>query len=143
VSLEAEYAAQVRDIAQVGRKDATMLGQTGARSSTLREPDIAALRRRVLLARHLATHVAASATVDCQGALAEAHRTYVADVGALLDERRELLERIAALRRVAVAAEAALAESRAGQQAKRAAELVRALELAGYGQVSDVAHPSM
>jgi hypothetical protein len=120
-----------------------MVTETGTRSSTLQEPDIAALRRRVLMARHLAARVAASATADCQGALEEAHRTYVADVEALLHDRRELLETIAALRRVAVAAEAALAESRAGQQAKRAADLVRALELAGYAQGSDAAHTSV
>jgi hypothetical protein len=120
-----------------------MLDDTGARPSTLREPDIAALRRRVVVARHLAAHAEASATVDCQGALAEARRTYVADVEALLEDRHELLETIAALRRVAVAAEAALAESRAGQQAKRAAELVRALEVAGYAQASDAARASV
>jgi hypothetical protein len=119
-----------------------MLSETDARSSTLREPDIAALRRRVLVARHLATHVEASAAADCQGALAEARGTYVTDVEALLEDRRELLETIAALRRVAMAAEAALAESRAGQQAKRAAELVRALEVAGYAQASAAAHVS-
>ena len=120
-----------------------MLTETGARSATLREPDIAALRRRVLVARHLTSHGDASATANCPGALAEARRTYVADVEALLEDRRELLETIAALRRVAVAAEAALAESRAGQQAKRAAELVRALKLAGYAQTSDAAPTSV
>jgi hypothetical protein len=120
-----------------------MLSETGVRSSTLREVDIAALRRRVLVARHLAAHVEASVTTDCQRVLAEARRMYVADVEALLEDRRELLETIAALRRVAVAAEAALAESRAGQQAKRAADLVRALELAGYAQASNVAHGSV
>jgi hypothetical protein len=46
-----------------------MLGETGARSSTLRERDIAALRRRVLVARHLAAHVEASATADCEAHL--------------------------------------------------------------------------
>ena len=120
-----------------------MLTETGARSAPLREPDIAALRRRVLVARHQAAQGEASATANCQGALEEAHRTYVTDVEALLDDRRELLETIAPLRRVAVAAEAALAESRAGQQAKRATDLVRALELAGYAQRSDAAHASV
>jgi hypothetical protein len=110
--------------------------ETGARSATLREPDLAALRRRLLVARHLAAHGEAAGTANCQGALDEARRTYVADVEALLEDRRELLETLAALRRVAVAAEAALAESRAGQQAKRAADLVRALQLAGYAPVS-------
>ena len=119
-----------------------MLTETGARSATLREPDIAALRRRVLVARHLSSHVEASAAAECQGALVEARRTYVTDVEALLDDRRELQETIAALRRVAVAAEAALAESRAGQQAKRAAELVRAPEVAGYAQIRAAAHTS-
>ena len=113
-----------------------MLSEPGARSSTLRETDIAALRRRVLVARHLAAHPKGSTAEDCQGALEEARRAYVTDMQALLEDRRELLETIAALRRVAVAAEAALAESRAGHQAKRAAELVGALEVAGYGQVS-------
>jgi len=120
-----------------------MLIETGARSATLREPDIAALRRRVLVAHHLAAHGEASATADRQGALEEARRTYVADIEALLEDRRELLETIAALRRVAVAAEAALAESRAGQQAKRAADLVRALKIAGYAQATDAAHTSV
>ena len=120
-----------------------MLTETGARSAPLREPDIAALRRRVLVARHLSSHVEVPATAECHNALVEVRRTYVADVEALLEDRRELLETIAALRRVAVAAEAALAESRAGQQAKRAAELVRALELAGYGQPSDAARVSV
>ena len=119
-----------------------MLTETGARSATLREPDIAALRRRVLVARHQVAHVEASAAAECRGALVEARRTYVTDVEALLADRRELLETIAVLRRVAVAAEAALAESRAGQQAKRAAELVRALQLAGYAQGSAAAHTS-
>jgi hypothetical protein len=129
--------------AQVSKEGTAMLTETGARSATLREPDIAALRRRVLVARHQVAHVEASAAADCRGALAEARRTYVADVEALLEDRRELLETIAALRRVAVAAEAALAESRAGQQAKRAAELVRALEVAGYAQASAAAHVSV
>src|SRR4051794_35929497 len=104
-----------------------MLSEAGARSLALREPDIAALRRRVLVARHVAAHPEGSTTQDCQGALEAARRTYVADVQALLEDRRELLETIASLRRVAVAAEAALSESRASQQAKRAADLVRAL----------------
>jgi hypothetical protein len=116
-----------------------MLRESGVRSSILREPEIAALRHRVLLARHLAAHV----ETHGQGALQEARRTYVADVEALLADRRELLETIAALRRVAVAAEAALAERRAGQQAKRAAELVRALRIAGYAQVSDALRTSV
>jgi len=116
-----------------------MLSETGAGSATLREPDIAALRRRVLVARHLAAHPEGPAMQDCQGALEAVRRTYVADVEALLEDRRELLETIASLRRVAVAAETALAESRAGQQAKRAAELMRALEVAGYGQASAAA----
>jgi hypothetical protein len=127
----------------MSKEGTTMLSQTGARSSTLREADIAALRRRILVARHLAAQVEATAASDCQGALAEARRTYVADVEALLEDRRELLETIAGLRRVAVAAEAALAESRAGQQAKRAADLVRALEMAGYAQVSAAAQTSV
>jgi hypothetical protein len=130
-------------VAQVGREGTTMLTETGARSATLREPDIAALRRRVLVARHQVAHVEASATAECQGALVEARRTYVADVEALLDDRRELLQTIAALRRVAVAAEAALAESRAGQQAKRAADLVQLLKIAGYAQGSAAAHASV
>jgi hypothetical protein len=88
------------------------------------------------VARHQVGAVEVSAKANCESALAEARRTYVADVGVLLDDRRELLETIAALRRVAVAAEAALAESRAGQEAKRAAELVRALEVAGYAGTS-------
>ena len=120
-----------------------MLPETGARSATLREPDIAALRRRVLVARHQAAQGEASATANCQGALEEPHRTYVTDVEALLDDRRELLETIAPLRRVAVAAEAALAESRAGQQAKRAADRVQALKLAGDTQGSHAAHASV
>ena len=120
-----------------------MLSETVGRSSTLREADLAALRRRVLVARHLAAHGEVSAAAECQGALVETRRTYVADVEALLDERCELLQTIAALRRVAVAAEAALAESRTGQQAKRAAELVRALELAGYAEASAAARASM
>ena len=95
------------------------------------------------MARHQAAQVESSAAAECQGALVEAHRTYVADVEALLEDWRELLETITALRRVAVAAEAALAESRTGQQAKRAAELVRALELAGYAQASAAAHRSV
>src|SRR5437868_6526168 len=95
-----------RTLAQVGREGTTVLTETGARSGMLREPDIAALRRRVLVARHQVAYVEASATANCQGALAEARRTYLADVEALLDDRRELLETIAALRRVAVAAEA-------------------------------------
>jgi hypothetical protein len=133
-----------RTLVQAGREDTTtMLAETGARSSTLREPDVATLRRRLLVARHQVAHVEASAAADCQGALAEARRTYVADVEALLEDRRELLESIAALRRVAVAAEAALAESRAGQQAKRAADLVRALEVAGYAQASAAARRSV
>ena len=111
-----------------------MLTETGARSSTLREPEIAALRRRVLLARHLAAHVQASPSADGQGPLREARLSYAADVEALLDERRQLLEVIAVLRRVAVAAEAALLESRAGQQGKRLQDLLRALESAGYAQ---------
>jgi hypothetical protein len=115
-----------------------MLTESGGRSATLREPDIAALRRRLVVARHLAAHGEA-APANCRRVLEEARRTYVADVEALLEDRRELLETIAALRRVAVAAEAALAESRAGQQAKRAADLVRALQLAGYTQASDAA----
>jgi hypothetical protein len=120
-----------------------MLSETGARSSTLRERAIAALRRRVLVARYLAAHAEASAAADCQGALAEARRTYVADVEALIEDRRELLETIAALRRVAVAAVAALAETRAGQHTKRATELVRALEVAGHAQTSAAAHVSV
>ena len=119
-----------------------MLTETGAGSLTLREPEVAALRRRVLVARHQVAHVEASATADCQGVLVEARWTYIADVEALLEDRRELLETIAVLRTVAVAAEAALAESRAGQQAKRAADLVRALELAGYAQTSAAARVS-
>ena len=111
-----------------------MLTETGARSSTLREPEIAALRRRVVLARHLAAHGQASPTADCHEPLREARLSYVADVEALLDERRQLLETIALLRRVAVAAEAALLESRAGQQGKRLEDLLRALETAGYAQ---------
>lgn len=120
-----------------------MLPETGARSATLREPDIATLRRRLLVTRHLAVHGESSAMPNSQGALEEARRMYVADVEALLDDRRELLETIAALRRVAVAAEAALAESRTGQQAKRAADLVRALQVAGYAQASAAAHVSV
>ena len=119
-----------------------MPSETGARSATLREPDIAAMRRRLVVARHLAAHGEASSAAHCRSALEEARRTYVTDVEALLEDRRELLETLAALRRVAVAAEAALAESRAGQQAKRAAELVRALQIAGYAQAGDPAPTS-
>jgi len=119
-----------------------MLSVTGA-GLTLRERDIAALRRRVLVAGHLAAHPNGSTSQDCQGALKEARRMYVADVQALLEDRRELLETIAALRRVAVAAEAALAESRASHQAKRAADLVSALEVAGYGKVRAAARESV
>ena len=93
-----------------------MTTDTSARSSMLREPEITALRRRLLIARHLAgTSVEASPMADRHELLLQAHRTYVADVDALLEERRHLLETIAALRRVAVAAEAALFESRTGQ----------------------------
>src|SRR6266568_2727482 len=80
-----------------------------------------------------------SLTADWHELLLQAHRTYVADVDALLEERRHLLETIAALRRVAVAAEAALFESRAGQQGKRLEALLRALEMAGYGQQENTA----
>jgi hypothetical protein len=38
----------------MGRKGTTMLSESGVRSSILREPEIAALRHRVLLAHHLA-----------------------------------------------------------------------------------------
>lgn len=103
-----------------------------ARSSILRTPEIAALRRRVLMARHMAAYIGDSSPADCDRALREARTAYVADVEALLEERRYLLETIAALRRVAVAAEAALFESRAGQQPKRLQDLVRALQVAGY-----------
>ena len=46
-----------------------MLPETGARSTTLREPDIATLRRRLLVTRHLAVHGEGSAMPNCQGAL--------------------------------------------------------------------------
>ena len=114
--------------------------EMSARSSMLREPEIMALRRRLLIARHLAgTYAEASPTADRHELLLQAHRTYVADVEALLEERRHLLETIAALRRVAVAAEAALFESRTGQQGKRLEALLRALEMAGYGQQENAA----
>jgi len=117
-----------------------MTTETSARSSLLREPEITALRRRLLMARHqAATSAEASLTADWHELLLQAHRTYVADIDALLEERRHLLETIAALRRVAVAAEAALFESRAGQQGKRLEALLRALEMAGYGQQENAA----
>jgi hypothetical protein len=123
----------VQDVGAGGEEHDTGLSETGEQALRLRASDIAALRRRILVARHQATHVEVSAKAHCERALAEAHRTYVVDVEVLLEDRRELLETIAGLRRVAVAAEAALAESRAGKQAKRATELVRALEVTGYG----------
>jgi len=122
------------------RRKSTMTTETSARSSLLREPEITALRRRLLMARHqAATSAEASLTADWHELLLQAHRSYVADVDALLDERRHLFETIAALRRVAVAAEAALFESRAGQQGKRLEALLRALEMAGYGQQENTA----
>src|SRR5438445_2684956 len=106
----------------------------------MREPAITSLRQLFLIARHLARpYVEASPAADRNELLLQAHRTYVADVDALLEERRHLLETIAALRRVAVAAEAALFESRAGQQGKRLEALLRALEMAGYGQQENAA----
>ena len=119
-----------------GGKERNTLAEADERSLRLRAPEIAALRRRVLVARHQMSYVEVPANANCERTLAEAHRTYVTDVEILLEDRRELLETIAALRRVAVTAEAALAESRVGQQAKRAAELVRALEAAGYAGTS-------
>ena len=81
----------------------------------------------------------AAVYTDWHELLVQAHRSYVADVDALLEGRRHLFETIAALRRVAVAAEAALFESRAGQQGKRLEALLRALEMAGYGQQENAA----
>jgi hypothetical protein len=109
-----------------------MVIETGARSSTLREPDVAALRQRLMVARHLVAHAEASGTGDCRELLLRSRESYARDIDALLAERRELLETIAALRRVAVAAEAALAESRAKRQPERVATLVSALAVAGY-----------
>src|SRR5687767_2814118 len=99
----------------------------------LTEPDLAALRQRLLLARQPDfddDHVRHAA--NWRALLAQARRSYAADVGTLLAERRHLLEDLAALRRVVVVAEAAVRESRAGGGAERLAELVRALEIAGY-----------
>ena len=56
-----------------------MTTETNARSSMLREPEIMALRRRLLIARHLAGRYAeASPTADRHELLLQAHRTYVA-----------------------------------------------------------------
>jgi hypothetical protein len=104
--------------------------------------ELAGIRRRLLLARNFSVRPRALPAEGWREMLEVAYRTYVADVAALLVDRRRMQEQLAALRRIAVAAEAALVEDHGERQEPALARLVEALKSAGYETTPASRRPS-